>query len=391
MKIKKLTLSVASAVALAILAAPAMADVKIGFTGPMSGPAASLGQDQYDGFMLAVEKYQGKLGGQATTVIKEDDQVKPEVGLQVVRKLLDRDHVDAIVGLGFTNVLMAVWPQISKSGKVAIATNSGPEALAGAGCKPNFFSAAWESDGPAESMGVYAEQQKYGKVFLMAPNYQAGKEMLAGFKRFYKGTVVNEIYTPLSQTDYSTEISQLQASGADAVFVFYPGGLGINFVKQMNQAGMLDKLPVLSVFTVDGTTLPALKGLAAGVVAGAMWDASLDIPESKEFVQAFQAKYKRTPSLYAATGYDAASILNVAIAKVGDKLSDNAAFAAAVKAAGSEFKSVRGPFQFNNNNMPIENFYAFKAVKDGNGVAMQQIGTPLAMHKDVYHQECKMK
>ncbi|TAL78987.1 MAG: ABC transporter substrate-binding protein [Burkholderiaceae bacterium] len=389
MEYKKLILGIMSA--LVVFSAPAIANVKIGFTGPMSGPAASLGQDQYDGFMLAVDKFQGKLGGQDATVIKEDDQVKPEVGLQIVRKLLDKDHVDAIVGLGFTNVLMAVWPQILKSGKVAIATNSGPEALAGAGCKPTFFSAAWESDGPAESMGVYAEQHKYHKVFLMAPNYQAGKEMLAGFKRFYKGTVVNEVYTPLSQTDYSTEISQLQASGADAVFVFYPGGLGINFVKQMNQAGMLDKLPVLSVFTVDGTTLPALKGLAAGVVAGAMWDASLDIPASKEFVAAFQAKYKRTPSLYAATGYDAASILNVAIAKVGDKIGDSAAFAAAVKAAGSEIKSVRGPFKFNNNNMPIENFYAFKAVKDGSGVTMKQIGTPLPMHKDAYYKQCALK
>lgn len=389
MKYRNLVLGVASA--LTVFMAPAIADVKIGFIGPMSGPGAGLGQDQYDGFMLALEKYQGKLGGQATTVIKEDDQVKPEVGLQAVRKLLDRDHVDAVVGLGFTNVLMAVWPQISKAGKVAIATNSGPSALSGAGCKPNFFSAAWQSDGQAESMGVYAEQQKYGKVFLMAPNYQAGKDMMAGFKRFYKGTVVNEVYTPLSQTDYSTEISQLQASGADAVFVFYPGGLGINFVKQMNQAGLLGKLPVLSVFTVDGTTLPALKGLAAGVVSGSMWDASLDIPESKEFVKAFQAKYKRVPSLYAATGYDAASILNVAIGKVGDKVSDNVAFAAAVKAAGSEFKSVRGPFQFNNNNMPIQNFYAFKAEKEGNDVVMKQVGTPLPMHKDAYHQECTLK
>ncbi|MCB5364265.1 ABC transporter substrate-binding protein [Pusillimonas sp. CC-YST705] len=245
------------------------------------------------------------------------------------------------------------------------------------------------SDDPAESMGVYATDQGFKKVYLMAPNYQAGKEMLGGFKRFYKGEVVDEVYTPLNQADYSAEISQLQASGADAVFVFYPGGMGINFVKQMRQAGMLGKLPVLSVFTVDGTTLPALQGLADGVIAGAMWDAALDQPQSQRFKQAFQAKYKRDPSLYAAAGFDAANLLNKAITRLDGKLEDKAAFAAAVKQAGTEFESVRGPVSFNVNNMPIQNFYAFQAVKTDDGVQMKQLGTPLTAHKDAYYTECK--
>jgi len=389
MKCKTLIAGLASS--LALVASPASADVKIGFSGPLSGPGAALGQDQYDGLMLAIDQHGGKLGGQAVTVIKEDDQVKPETGVQIARKLIERDHVDAIVGMGYTNVLMAQLPQIVESGVVAISTNSGARAISGEGCKPNIFAAAWQSDGPAESMGVYAQKKGYGKVFLMAPNYQAGKEMLEGFKRYFKGEVVEELYTQLGQTDYSAEIVQLQTAGADALFVFYPGGMGINFVKQMRQAGMLGKLPVLSVFTVDGTTLPALKSLAEGVIAGAMWSAGYDSPENNAFVKAFKEKYNRAPSMYAAAAYDAGNLLNIAVGKLNGDVSDKKAFAQAVKAAGDELKSVRGPFKFNNNHMPIQNYYAFEAVKgEGGDVVLKKIDTPLEMHKDVYHGQCSM-
>lgn len=382
---------IAVAALLGAMAAPALADVKIGFTAALSGPAGAIGQDQYDGFMLAVERLQGRLGGQPASVIKEDDQVKPEVGLQAARKLIDKDKVDALVGLGYTNVLMAMLPQIGQSGIVAIATNAGPQALSGAGCKPNVFSIAWQNDGPSEAMGSYAQDKGYRKPYLIAPNYQAGKEAVAAFKRYYKGKVAEEIYPPLNQTDYSAEIAQLQAADADAIFVFLPGGMGINFVKQMRQAGMMGKLPLLSVFTVDGTTLPALKTQAEGVVAGAMWDAALESKDSAAFAQAFQARYKRAASMYAATGYDAANLLNVAIAKVGGKLSDKAAFAQAVKAAGAEFKSVRGAFRFNNNNMPVQDYYAFEVVKSGGDVTMKQIATPLKAHEDAYNSQCPLK
>lgn len=366
--------------------AQVQAQIKIGFTGPLSGPAAALGQDQYDGLMLAIQERQGKLGGQVVTVIKEDDQVKPEVGVNAVRKLIEKDRVDALVGLGYTNVLTAMLPRITQAGIVAIATNSGPLALSGAGCKPNVFSTAWQSDGPAESMGVYAQEKKLDKLYLMAPNYQAGKEMIAGFKRFYKGAVIDEVYTQLNQTDYSAELTQLQASGAQAAFVFFPGGMGINFLKQMRQSG--SKLPVLSVFTVDGTTMPALGSSANGVIAGAIWDASIDNPAGRRFADAFQKQYKRTASLYAAASYDAASVLDAAITKVNGKVSDKAAFAAAVRQAGSEFTSVRGPFAFNVNGMPIQNFYAFEAVTENKQTTMKQISTPLRNHKDAYYAAC---
>jgi len=361
----------------------------IGFMAPLSGPIAVVGQDQVDGFMLAVEQLGGKLGGQPATVLKEDDQLKPEIGGQIVRKFIDKDKVDAIVGLSFSNVMMASLPRIAESGVVAIATNSGPSPLAGAGCKPNVFSTAWQNDGAAEAMGKFAQDKGVKKVYLMAPNYQAGKDMLTGFKRYFKGQIVEEVYTQVNQPDYSAELAQLQAAKPDAVFVFYPGGMGVNFIKQMAQAGLMGKLPLYSVFTVDGTTLPALRDAAVGSISGAMWDAALDTPESKKFVADFEAKYKRTPSEYAATAYDAANILNIALGKA--KAGDSKALAAAVKAAGSEVKSVRGPFAFNNNNLPVQNYYAFETVKNGSSVTGKLLATPLPKQVDAYHAQCALK
>jgi branched-chain amino acid transport system substrate-binding protein len=360
----------------------------IGLMAPLSGPQALVGQDQVDGFMLALELLGGKLGGQPTTVLKEDDQLKPEIGQQAVRKFIDKDKVDAIVGLSFSNVLMGSLPRLAESGTVAIATNAGPSPIAGASCKANVFSVAWQNDGAAEAMGKLAQDKGVKRVYLMAPNYQAGKDMITGFKRFFKGTVVDEVYTQVNQPDYSAELAQLQSAKPDAVFAFYPGGMGVNFVKQMSQAGLLPKLPLYSVFTVDGTTLPSLRDAAAGTISGAMWDAALDTPENRKFVAAFEAKYKRTPSEYAATGFDAANLLDAAMRKTGG---DTSKLAAAVKVAGGEFKSVRGPFRFNNNNLPVQNYYAFEAVKAGGKLAITQVATPLKDHVDAYHGQCPLK
>lgn len=372
----------------ALLGTASMASAAtIGVVAPLSGPVAIVGQDQVDGFMLALELLGGKLGGQSTTVLKEDDQLKPEIGAQIVRKFIDKDKVDAIVGLSFSNVLMASLPRITESGTVAIATNAGPSTLAGAGCKPNVFSTAWQNDGSAEAMGKYVQDKGLKRVYLMAPNYQAGKDMLTGFKRYFKGQIADEVYTQVNQPDYSAEIAQIQAAKPDGLFVFYPGGMGVNFIKQMAQAGLMGKLPVYSVFTVDSTTLPGLRDAAVGTVSGAMWDASLDNPENKKFVAAFEAKYKRVPSTYAASAFDAANILHIALAKA--KPGDAKSLAVAVKAAGKEVKSVRGPFAFNRNNMPIQNYYAFDTVKVGAVVSSKLAGTPLTQHADAYQALCK--
>jgi branched-chain amino acid transport system substrate-binding protein len=381
--------TIAACIAL-LLAGAAQAQVKIGFTAPLSGPVAVVGQDQYDGFMLAIEQGGGKLGGQAATVLKEDDQLKPEVGNQIIRKFIDKERVHAVVGLGFSNVLMASLKPLVESGTVAIATNAGPSPLAGASCAANVFSVAWQNDGAAESMGKFMQEKGIKRVYLMAPNYQAGKDMLIGFKRYFKGEVVDEVYTQVGQSDYSAEIAQLQAAKPDAVFAFYPGGMGVNYIRQLSQAGMLAKLPNYSVFTVDGTTMPAMREAAVGTTFGAMWDAALDNPENRAFVAAFTARYKRVPSEYAASGYDAARLLDAAIRKAGAQAADKRALAAAVKAAGSDFKSVRGQFRFNKNNMPVQNYYAFQVVSEAGKPAVKMLGTPLAAHADSYQSQCAL-
>lgn len=370
---------------------PVQAQIKIGFSAPLSGPVAVVGQDQYDGFMLAVEQGGGKLGGQVVTVLKEDDQLKPEVGNQIARKFIDKERVHAIVGLGFSNVMMASHKVIVDSGTVAISTNAGPSPVAGALCAANVFAVAWQNDGAAESMGKFMQEKGYKRVYLMAPNYQAGKDMLQGFKRYFKGEVIDEVYTQVGQSDYSAEIAQLQSAKPDAVFAFYPGGMGVNYIRQLSQAGMLAKLPNFSVFTVDGTTMPALQGAAVGTTFGAMWDAALDTPENRAFVSAFSAKYKRVPSEYAAAAYDAGRLLDVALRKAGPQAGDKRALAAAVKAAGSEFKSVRGPFQFNKNNMPVQNYYAFQVTNVGGVPTVKVLGTPLTAHVDSYQSKCALR
>lgn len=368
----------------------AHADVKIGFVATLSGPAAALGQDQYDGFMLALEQMDGKLGGTETTIVKEDDQLKPDVGVQAVRKLIEKDKVDLITGITFSNVLMAMSKPIADAGTLMISSNAGPAPLAGKQCNANFFFTSWQNDNQAEVMGQYANDKGYKNVYLMAPNYQSGKDQLLGFQRYYKGAVAGETFTQINQPDYSAEIAQLQAAEPDAVYVFYPGGMGVNFIKQFRQAGMLGKQPLLTASTVDGTTLPALKDTALGVISGTFWGPDFENETSQKFVKAFEEKYDRIPSQYAAQAYDSALLIDSALRKTGGDASDKDALRAALKAA--DFDSVRGKLVFGNNGFPIQDMYAFEVAKDDQGrVSLKTLSKPLPKLQDAYAAECPLK
>jgi branched-chain amino acid transport system substrate-binding protein len=375
--------------AAAVGAAGAQAPIKIGFMAELSGPQAPLGQDQYDAFMMVVEQNGGKLGGVPVQVIKEDSQLKPEVATQLVDKLIEKDKVPIITGITFSNVMMAVHKKITDQEVFLIGSNAGPAPIAGAQCSPYTFITSWQNDNQAEVVGEYANQKGYKKVIGMAPNYQAGKDFIAGFKRNYKGEVIDEIYTPLNQPDFSAELAQVAAKKPDAVYVFYPGGLGVNFVRQYKQAGLLGKVPLLSTSTTDGSTLPAQKDDALGVISGTFWGPDFDNPANRKFVEDFEKKYNRIPSQYAAQSYDAALLLDSAIAKVKGNVADKKAFQAALRAA--DFKSVRGKFKFNNNGFPIQDQSIFEVAKDAKGrVSLKTIATPLKDHKDAYYTQCKL-
>ena len=371
-------------------AALAQAPIKIGFMAELSGPQGALGQDQYDAFMMVVERNGGKLGGVPVQVLREDSQLKPEVAVQIVDKLIEKEGVPIITGVTFSNVMMAVNKKIVDKEVFLIGSNAGPAPIAGAQCSPFSYVVSWQNDNQAEVVGKYATDKGYKRVIGMAPNYQAGKDFIAGFKRYYKGEVIDEIYTPLNQPDFSAELAQVAAKNPDAVYVFYPGGLGVNFVRQYKQAGLAGKIPLLSTSTADGSTLPALKDDALGVISGTFWGPDFTNPVSQKFVEDFEKKFNRIPSQYAAQSYDAALLLDSAIAKVKGNVADKKAFQAALKAA--DFKSVRGDFKFGNNNFPIQDMYVFEVAKDAKGrVNLKTISAPLKDHKDVYSAQCTLK
>jgi len=383
----------ATAAALATTAllaqAQAPAPIKIGFMAELSGPQGALGQDQYDAFMLVVERNGGRLGGVPVQVIREDSQLKPDVATQIVQKLIEKDNVSIITGITFSNVMMAVHKPITEKGVFLIGSNAGPAPIAGAQCSPFQFITSWQNDNQAEVVGRYATDKGYKRVIGMAPNYQAGKDFVAGFKRMYKGEVIDEIYTPLNQPDFSAELAQVAAKNPDAIYVFYPGGLGVNFIRQYQQAGLLGKIPLLSSSTTDGSTLPAQQAAALGVISGTFWGPDFNNPANRQFVDEFEKKFNRIPSQYAAQSYDAAQLLDSAIAKVRGNMADKNAFRAALKAA--DFKSVRGNFRFTTNHFPIQDQHIFEVARDAKGrVSLKTIATPLKDHGDAYASLCKM-
>ncbi len=372
----------ASLLALSMTAAgAAQADpVKIGVITTLSGGGAGLGVDARDAITLAFKK----AGNEDVELVIEDDAQKPELAVQIAEKMIQSDKVDLMTGIIWSNLAMAVIPNAVAQDVIYLSVNAGPSALAGANCNKNYFNVAYQNDNFHEAMGQYANQD-YKKTFILAPNYPAGKDSLTGFKRYYKGELAGELYTQVGQTDYAAEIAQIRASGADSVFFFLPGGMGIAFMKQYAQSGV--GLPVLGPsFSFSQDVLPAVGDAALGVKNSASWSKDLDNEANKEFVEAFQAEYGRLPSIYAAQSWDTANLILSALAKADVK--DKDAFRAALKEA--DFKSVRGEFTFNANQHPIQNIYVREVVKEGDVLTNKIVGTAFEKHGDAYVEQCKM-
>jgi branched-chain amino acid transport system substrate-binding protein len=381
---------VAATVLLLGLPAQAADSVKIGFVTTLSGPAGIIGKHMKDAADLSLSMLGGKAGGLPAQIVYGDDQFKPDVGRQVSDEMLKRDKVDFMTGFIWSNVLLASYQPIIQSGTILISANAGPHQIAGAQCAPNFFSASWQNDQTPEAMGKFMDDQKMQDVYLIAPDYAAGRDMMTGFKRFFKGKVAAEIYTKFGQSDYQVEISQIRDAGAKAVFVFLPGGMGIQFIKQYAQSGLREKIPLYSAFTADETTLPAIGDAADGNYEVGFWSPDLDNARNKEFVAAFRKKYNYYPSYYAAQSFDAITMISHAVAAVkGDLANKNGMIAALAKA---DFPSVRGKFKYNTNHFPIENFYLLRIGKDDDGTFVRKIQKVVfADHADAYAGECKMK
>jgi branched-chain amino acid transport system substrate-binding protein len=386
----RMLLAAASVFALAT-GAQAADKVKIGFVSTLSGPSAALGVDIRDAFQLAIKLNGGKLGGLPAEVLVGDDQFKPQVGRQLAEKYVKLDKVDILTGFVFSNIMLASIPVAFESKTIYVSPNAAPSPLAGKQCNPYFFVASWPNDAYHEAAGQHATNKGYKSVYLIAPNYQAGKDSLAGFKRFYKGNVDNEVYTKLGQLDYSAELAQVRAAKTDAVYIFLPGGMGINFIKQFVAAGLSKDMQLLTPgFSSDQDVIRPVGDALLGTFDTAHWALDLDNPANKKFVAAFEKEYKRLPSLFAAQGYDTALLIDAAVRDAKGKVDDVEAMRKALQAAN--FQSVRGPFKFNRNQYPIQNYYLRVVGRDGQGrLVNKTMGTVFQNHGDAYVQDCPMK
>jgi branched-chain amino acid transport system substrate-binding protein len=379
--------------AASLVAAPAAAAdaVKIGFLATFSGPAAALGNDMRDGFNLGIESLGRQMSGRPVEIIYEDDTGKPEVGKQKTDKLIDADHVDFLTGYGFSNVLLASILPAVNSRTFIISANAGPSQIAGEQCSPYFFSVSWQGDQAAQATGEYLNQKGVKTLFLIDPNYAAGKDVAAGVKANFKGDIVGEEYTPWpGQLDFSAELTKARAAKPDAIFAFYPGAAGAQFLTQYAQAGLKGQIPLYTAYMIDAISLPRIGDVALGVATAGHWAIDLPNAANKKFVADFRAAHKRDPSFYAAQAYDAANFINSAVVAVKGDLTDKDRVRAAMEKA--DYASVRGPYRYGNNHFPIQDFYLQQVVKNADGgFEVKTVATILKDHQDRYHDKCAMK
>ena len=387
-----LSLLTAAALAAVSVSVSALAadTLKVGFLTTLSGPGAALGVDIRDGFNLAVKHSGGKLGGIPLDLQITDDQLKPDVAKQIVDRYLQQQKSHIITGVVFSNVLLPVAPSILESKTFYITANSGPQEYAGAKCNPYFFAASWQNEDIPGAMGKFVNDRGIKNVYLIGANYPGGRENLSGFKRFYKGRIADEVYTPMNQLDFSVDLANMQAKKPEAVFIFLPGGMGINFIKQFAGAGLSRDIQLfVPGYSADEDTIKPVGQALLGAINSSFWGHDLDNPQNKKFVADFEKEYGRLPTLYAAQGYDTAMLIDSAVKKVKGRVEDKAALRAALQAA--DFKSVRGNFKFNKNQFPIQDYYLRVVRTDEKGrITNRLMGKILSNHEDSFASQCNM-
>jgi branched-chain amino acid transport system substrate-binding protein len=389
-----LTRLAAGAAALSLFAAPAMAQstIKIGFISTFSGPQAAIGEDMRRSANLALEHLGGKMAGKTVEIIYEDDTFKPDVGKAKSEKLTVQDKVNFVTGYIWSNVLLAsLKTVVDEADTILISANAGPSQIAGELCHKNYFSTSWNNDQTPMAMGAYLQSKDVKSLYLMAGNYAAGRDMLAGVKRTYKGTIAGEDLTKWpDQLDFSAELAKVRSVKPDGIYIFYPGAHGVQFLSQYAQSGLRGQVPLYQAFSIDALSLPQQKDLALGVPGAQQWVNDLPNEQNKKFVADFRKKHGTYPSFYGAQSYDSIMLIASAVEALKGDLANKDAVRAAIKKAN--FKSVRGDFAFNNNNFPIQNFYIQETVKDSDGnFTLKTVATAMTAAKDPHHEKCPMK
>ena len=380
-----------AALVLTSLPASAADAIRIGYISTLSSPTSTAGPDMLESFKLGLAEFGGKLAGREVQLIVNDDQMKPDVGVQVARKMLDENKVQLITGIVLSNVMLAVARTVLPRKVVILSLNAGPSPLAGTECNQNFFAASYQSDTVAEGAGIYLQKTGVKSVSLMAPNYVAGRDIMTGFKRYYKGTIATETYTPLDQFDFAAELAEIRAANPAATFYFYTSGApSTNFVKQYAEAGLKGKIPLYGVaMALDELTLPGMGEAAYGIKDSTFWTADMKIPASQAFVAHFEATYHHRPSIFAALAYDGVRMLEAALRTVHGDIENSEAFRNALMSA--KFDSVRGHFKFNTNHFPIQDLHLARVEKDASGKPVNDYDELIERdHQDAYAAQCKM-
>ena len=385
---------IAAGAALALVSGPALAQekaIKIGVISTFTGPPAAIGNDMKNSFELGLDHHGRKLGGLPVEVIYADDQTKPEVGVQKTQELIESNHVDFVVGYIWSNVLLASLKPLIDSKTMTVVTNAGASQFAGELCSPYAFSTSWQNDQTPAAVGLYMNQKGVKSAFLIGPNYAAGKDMLAGVQQTFKGQIVGQELTRWpDQLDFSAELSKARAAKPDAIFAFYPGGAGVQFVTQYVQAGLKGQIPLYTAFTIDDLSLPRLKDLAVGVPGAQQWVNDLPNPANRKYVADYKAKYNASPSFYGAQTYDAVGLIDSAVTAVKGDLTNKEGMRKEMEKAN--FKSVRGNFKFGNNHIPIQDFYLQDAAKNPDGsYSLHTVATIVKDDQDHFHDRCSMK
>lgn len=388
---KSILLATAAAIIMTSAAVAQGQSIKIGFVSTFSGPTAVIGNDMRNAFELALDHLGRKMGGLPVEVIYEDDGQKPDIGRQKSEKLVQSDKVDFVVGYIWSNVLLASLKPVVESNTFLISANAGPSQIAGELCSPFFFSTSWQNDQTPAAIGEYMNQKGIKSLYLLGPNYAAGKDILSGVKGVFKGTIAGEDYTKWpDHLDFSAELSKVRAAKPDALFVFYPGAAGVQFLTQFNQAGLRSQVPLYTAFTIDALSLPRQGDLALGIPGTQHWVADLPNEANKKFVADFKTKHKAYPSFYAAQTYDAANLINSAVSAVKGDTSKKDVMRDAMRKA--DYPSVRGPYKYNSNHFPVQSFYLQDVVKDADGVlTLRTAATILKEAKDNFADKCAMK
>lgn len=391
---KHAILAAALASSVAITApASAQSELKIGYITTLTGGAAFLGKAQLNGFLLGLE-HQGwkkngdKFGGVPMQLITGDDQLRPSIGLDVARKMIQSDNVDIIAGIIWSNILMTVQRPVIAAKKILISTNAGAAPMAGRRCSPYFISTSFQNDEAAEAMGLLMNKEGIKNAYLMAPNYQAGKDNLAGFRKNFKGKIVGQTLFQINQKDFQAELARVRAVKPQAVFAFAPGGMGIALVKQWAASGLSKTTKLYTAYAIDNLTMRAIGKAAVGTYHTNFWGADLQTPRNEKFVKAWMAKYKSVPSMFSPAAYDAAILIADGLRATKGNFKDHLALAKAMRKNG--LRSVRGDLKYNVNGFLMQPYYK-RTVEILNGKPVIVTGEVVRNTKDSYWQKCPEK